>query len=169
MEWWIFVIIVIFGVAGFIEYRRVPLVKAWSIRHGVNVTTSCDMDMQLQSEILSDVAPYGASGGWGFGLILTREMMAARLRISECRMRLNRGTAWHVVCSVTIDGIVDEAVLRDRLPKSVANREVVIGKHGVVWRRRSLLWPKRLDAIYAEAEEVRKAIITASHGKQHNS
>ena len=166
--WWIFVIIAVFSVAGYIEYRRVPLVRAWAIRHGFNVTTSPDIDMQLQSEILSDVAPYGTSGGWGFGLVLTREMMSARLRVSECRMRLRRGTAWHIVCSVNIDGIVDETVLRDRLPKSLIKREVAIGKHGVVWRRRWLLWPRRLDAVYAEAEEVQEAIVTALHRKNDN-
>lgn len=154
------VIVLVFGVAAYVEFRRVPRVQDWAIRHGFSVMTS--PDAQLQSGISADVAAFGTAGGWGFGLVLTREMTPVHLRVCECRMRLNRGTAWHIVCSVSTDEALDETALRAGLPKSLAGREAVVGKQGVVWRRRGLLWPKRLDEAYAEAEQVREAVLAAS-------
>jgi hypothetical protein len=153
MNWWVVAVIaVLLGVAGYIEYRRVPLVQAWAAKHGAYVTSS--PDLQLQTAIQGDVSAYGTAGGWGFGFVLTRKMSVGQLRIEECRMRLTKGTAWHIVCSLTSDAALDEAELRAKMPESLINSEVAFDSRKVVWRRRGLLWPGRLDDVYAEAEQL---------------
>jgi hypothetical protein len=161
MNWEIVLfILVIFGIAAFIEHRRAPQVREWALRHGFDVTTQ--PGPELDAALRSDAQAFGSPPAWGYGMVLTREWSRSHVRICEYRMRLQRGTAWHIMAAIRLDCPINQEAVGASLPSFPGKLDWVIYQRDFVWRRRGLLWPKRLDRVLGEAEELLQLLLRTS-------
>jgi hypothetical protein len=164
MSWELVVIIlVLFATAVAAERWRVPRIRAWAVRRGYEVWTPAGRE--LEDTVTSDALVGGPRTIYGIGVVLTHEWFGARERISEQRIHLLRGgNTWHTVAAIELDDSFDAEAVRAALPPMPSGTDIALDNHRLVLCRRGMLWPCRLDALAAQTERLREALLTAHRG-----
>lgn len=159
----VMIIVIVFGGELLFEQWRVPRVEAWALRHGFERQQT--LDPLLEQNIRNSRNLIGLQHIRRFGIVLTGQLGGANACISEVLLPVSMSgkshEKWHIVVMIELQHTFNESALRAALSSQRPDITAVAHDRQLTLQRSGLLLPRRLDDLFAQAQQILAALESA--------